>query len=159
MRYIVDTNVAIVANGQKTNASPECRLSAIDFLERMITKGRIVLDIDGDIQAEYQKSLSAGQPGVGHRFFQSMLTTASSRIERFELKKNRDGSYSDFPSSGSLKNFDMSDRKFAALAVVSKAPVANAVDTDWLLHKNDLSKAGVKVEFLCSEASKRWFVE
>ena len=156
MRYIVDTNVAKVANGEASNASPECRLSTIDFLEKLMSVGRLVLDLSGEIEKEYRENLGAGQPGVGNRFLQQFLTYRVERVERFELQR-RNGAYVDFPSDVDLRSFDLSDRKFIALSRKSKAPIANAVDSDWLQVKDVLKKYGVEVEFLCSTDQRKWF--
>jgi hypothetical protein len=86
MRHVVDTNVPIVANGGsktrqgRSNASPQCRIKTIEFLEQLVKKGRIVLDLGGEIQAEYLRHLNArGQPGVGDRFLQVVLNSAPKR--------------------------------------------------------------------------------
>lgn len=157
MRFIIDSNVCIIANGQNTNASIGCRLASIDFLELMINKGVLVLDLDGDIESEYRKHLEARSPGVGNRFLQVFLNSAARRVERISLEKSKTGDYVDFPTDSSLKKFDRSDRKFAALSAKSKAPVANATDTDWLHHKVALEKFGVRVEFICGNNSRDWF--
>ncbi|MER9024038.1 hypothetical protein NKI01_15885 [Mesorhizobium sp. M0815] len=156
MRYVVDTNVPIVANGRDTNASAECRLFSIDFLENLMAKGHLILDVGGEVEQEYSRHLSIGQPGVGNRFIQAFLTTAVKRVERIEITKAKDGSYDDFPSSKALRTFDLSDRKFAALSKKSGAPVANAVDSDWLEHKEGLEKCGVKIHFICGTDKTKW---
>jgi len=157
MRFVVDSNVAIVANGNNTNASPACRLSTIDFLEQMLHRGRLVLDLGGEIEAEYRSHLNGGQPGVGNRFLQIFLNANASRIDRVHLTKDCNGNFDDFPNASALKNFDKSDRKFAAASKKSGAPVANATDTDWLHHKDALVKHGIVVNFICGCLSKQWF--
>ncbi len=87
MRHVVDTNVAIVANGRNTNANIDCRLAAIEFLNKLINEGQVILDIEGEIQAEYHRHLNpSGQPGVGDRFYQTILQSSPSRVFRIELK-------------------------------------------------------------------------
>lgn len=157
MRFIIDSNVCIVANGQNTDASISCRLASIDFLEAMINKGILVIDADGDIEIEYRRHLNAKSPGVGNRFLQAFLNAASRRIERVKFVKAKSGEYADFPTASSLRKFDKSDRKFAALSIKSKAAVANATDTDWLDHKEELEKFGVRIEFLCGVKRASWF--
>jgi len=156
MRFVVDTNVPIVANGGATNASLQCRLNAIDFLEDMMSKGRLVLDADGEVQGEYAKHLRMGEPGVGNRFVQAFLTTQAGRIDRLALKK-KGGQHTEFPKVAELRKFDLSDRKFAVLSIKSKAAVANATDTDWLDFKVALEKHGVKIHFLCGSDKRKWF--
>ena len=57
-RRVVDTNVAIVANGRKTNAGPKCRLAAVDALFDLIENGRIVIDAAGEMLAEYRPHIN-----------------------------------------------------------------------------------------------------
>jgi hypothetical protein len=67
MRRVVDTNVAVAANGRGTNASIDCRMAAIEFLKRLVTRGRTILDLSGEIQEEYRRPRGAGgvpSPGL-----------------------------------------------------------------------------------------------
>lgn len=155
MKYVVDTNVPIVANGLNTNASVQCRINAIDFLEKMMFKGHLFLDAAGDIEAEYGNNLNFGAPGVGNRFIQAFLTSAADRVHRIDIEKVK-GAFVDFPVDKNLKNFDLSDRKFAALARKAKVPVANATDSDWLDSIGPLNANGIAVEFLCGCVKKDW---
>ena len=150
MRYTVDTNVPIVANGRGTNASDRCRLSTIEFLERLLHRGRIYLDQEGEIQKEYHIYLNPhGQPGVGDRFYLAILQSSLKKIERVSLVKDSNGDYFHFPSDDRLAGFDPSDKKFAALSRFKKIPVATATDSDWHIHKDALEANGIIIEFLC----------
>ncbi len=51
--------------------------------------------------------------------------------------------------------FDHADRKFLAVAVVAKAKVLNATDSDWAEHKNLMAELGVDVEELCPQHIKQ----
>ena len=161
---VVDTNVPIVANGRpdpsKGGRSPSltCRLAAIDFLEETLKTRQVLLDLGGEIQAEYRQHLNPhGQPGVGDRFYLQMLMSAPRHVERLELPRNEAGSYYDFPNDIALSSFDQSDRKFAALARRAHAPVANATNSDWLHHRTVLEKHGIKMLFVCGYVSQEWF--
>jgi hypothetical protein len=163
MRYVVDTNVPIVANGGKQigkfdrNASPECRIKAIEFLEKLFKRGRIILDLGGEIQTEYLRHLNAsGQPGVGDRFLQVVLNSTPKRVERVELGK-KDGEFEDFPNDPRLSTFDQSDRKFVAAGPKAKASIANATDSDWLSHHEALLANTIRVHFICGCDKKNWF--
>jgi len=163
-RCVVDTNVPIVANGRPDTSrgsrqpTPGCRLAAIDFLENILRNGRILLDAGGEIQKEYRAYLhGSGQPGVGDRFYLEVLRSGPNRVERIDLPKRADGSYEDFPADPNLANFDRSDRKFVALGLRAKAPVAVATDSDWVLAKTALSTHGLTVRFLCGDDPKNWF--
>jgi hypothetical protein len=163
MRHVVDTNVPIVANGGTRSrtveriASPECRIKAIEFLELLVTQGRIILDFGGEIQAEYLRHLNPrGQPGVGDRFLQVVLNSGPTRVERVELGKT-EGEFDDFPNDPNLTAFDRSDRKFVAAGRKAKASIANATDSDWLEHHAALLANHVRVHFICGCDKKKWF--
>ncbi len=156
-RRVVDTNVAVVANGRNTNASLGCRLAAIDALAGLLRNGRIVIDADGAMAAEYQVYCEPkGQPGVGDRFFREVLMNYAGKVDRIPLARRDDGSFVDFPDDQTLAAFDPSDRKFAAAARKASVPVMNATDSDWLLHHAALGKHGIEVEFVCGTNPAKW---
>jgi hypothetical protein len=159
IRRVVDTNVCIVANGRNTNASIACRLATVEFLNLLMRRGRAVLDVGGEIQEEYRRYLRpSGQPGVGDRFFQVIMNSAPSRVERVHLQTDpATGEYLDFPEAAGLVGFDRSDRKFAAAARKAGVPVANAVDSDWLEHTVALTAASISVHFVCGCDPANWF--
>jgi hypothetical protein len=164
-RFVVDTNVPIVANGRADPAngripSVECRLSTVEFLVEILETGKVLLDTEGEIQKEYHTHLNpSGQPGVGDRFYQEVFHSAPNKIERHELPKGEDGEYVDLPAPLIEVNFDLSDRKFVALAKRMTATVANAIDSDWLIHRQAILKAGIHVRFVCGIDCFRWFKE
>jgi hypothetical protein len=159
-RRVVDTNVGVVANGRNTNATFACRLAALDALASIVREGRIVIDASGEMEAEYRTYFNpSGQPGVGDRFFQAVLTEFAGRVERIDLEKRADGSYADFPDDADLASFDYSDRKFAAAARKAGVPVLNAVDSDWLHYHEPLKRNGISVDFACGMNGALWFVE
>ncbi len=164
-RFVVDTNVPVVANGRADSEngkqpSIECRESTIRFLAWVLDKGKILLDIDGEVQREYHTYLNPhGQPGVGDRFYLQVLRSAPSKIERHELPKGQDGEYVDLPRQLIEVGFDPSDRKFAALAKRAEATVANATDSDCLIHYETIIAAGIRLKFICGPDSTRWFTE
>jgi hypothetical protein len=162
MRFVVDTNVPIVANGRPGRAqggrapSIDCRRAAIDFLERLLDEGRVIVDLEGEILEEYRRHLSpSGQPGVGDRFYFEIVHRT--RVEQVALPRNDDGEYADFPRDPDLAGFDRSDRKFAALARRVQVPVANATDSDWLDHREALARNRIEVRFVCGCDREGWF--
>src|SRR5262245_56802768 len=102
--YVVDTNVAVVANGDAKNASVACRLAAVEFLGRIVARGRVILDREGDIQHEYRRHLNpSGQPGVGDRFYLLVLASAPQLVRRIGLPKHPSARiYEDFPADAAL---------------------------------------------------------
>lgn len=162
MRFAVDTNVLIVANGRPDSPgrgrepSIGCRRAAIGFLEDLRDRGRAVVDLEGKIVAEYRRHLNpSGQPGVGDRFLRTILQQG--RVERVSLPREDDGEYADFPRDPELAGFDRSDRKSAALARRVQVPVANATDSEWLDHREALARNGIEVRCVCGCDRARWF--
>lgn len=162
--FVVDTNEPIVANGRAGPAdgrqpSIECRELTIKFLMWVLKKGIVLLDVDGEIQKEYQTYLNPrGQPGVGDLFYLEVLRSAPNRVERHDLPKGLDGEYVDLPRELIEVRFDPSDGKFAALAKRATATVANATDSDWLIHYETIVATGINLKFVCGPDSTRWFL-
>ena len=163
IRCVVDTNVPIVANGRSDSKEArvpaiECRIAAVQFLQRLIASGRLVLDLAGDIQAEYRRYLKpTGQPGVGDRFYQIALQSAPHLIERVDLLKRADGEYASLPQSLINAGFDPSDRKFAALARQEGIPIYNSTDSDWIEAAAVLAEESIEVRHLCGHDVNTWF--
>lgn len=164
-RCVVDTNVAVVANGRPDPTDPRppsipCRIAAVTFLMKVEKKGRVLLDVEGEIQNEYRRHLNPrGAPGVGDRFFQIVLHSSPNLVERVDLPKRPDGEYEHLPQTLIDAGFDPSDRKFAALACKEGVPVHNATDSDWIEHSVTLAKEGIQVDNLCGCDAELWFAE
>lgn len=164
IRCVVDTNVPVVANGRPAgrcahNPTVECRIAAVQFLQEVIAEGRLVLDVAGDMQAEYRRNLNpAGQPGVGDRFYQVILHSAPHLVERIDLPKRTDQEYAALPQSLIDAGFDPSDRKFAAMAKQENIPVYNSTDSDWLEATDILVEEQIEVINLCGTDANLWFI-
>ena len=75
---VMDTNVAIVANGMTDQAGPDCKLECIAHLRRIRGECRVLLDNRNRILAEYGKKLRhSGQPGPGDAFFKWLFDNQS----------------------------------------------------------------------------------
>lgn len=150
--FVVDTNVAIVANGRGTHADLRCQLSCVERL-KSVAAGEIIAIDDGDsILEEYRKHLRlSGGPGVGDLFVKHVFDNQyqDDRVRRVEITPSKDDQrgYEELP----LNTFDRSDRKFLAVAVVAKAVVLNATDSDWGAHEALMNRLGVKVKQLCPQ--------
>ena len=152
MTFVVDTNVAIVANGHADQADNQCFEDCVRRLESLIAKETIAIDDKNRILGEYGNHLDfAGQPGVGDMFFRYVFDNQywDDRIRRVMITPSADErrSFEELPEN----TFDPSDRKFLAVAVVAKATVLNATDNDWNEHPKLMSELGVKVEQLCPQ--------
>ena len=152
---VVDTNVAIVANGRTPQAGPACVINCIDALARARSQGRIILDNLGRILQEYRRHLSAkGQPGVGDAFFKWIWDNQgnAAHCEIVEIHpRNGDEDYAEFPAAQELAGFHRKDRKFVAVALASKSnpEILNAVDQDWWDYRSELAGHGLRITFLC----------
>lgn len=156
-RYAIDSNIAAVANGKDETVCISCQRATIEFLAKAIEHGTIVLDEGGEIQEEYRGKLNpSGQPCVGDRFFYAVLKGCPPKVEWVIAKKRIDGEYADVPQPLIDAGFDPDDRKFVAVARIAKAVVCNAVDSDWVHHKEVIEANGVDIDFLCGPDPSRW---
>jgi len=162
-RCVVDTNVPIVANGRSEPSDPRppsiaCREAAVTFLRELVAGGTIIVDTAGEVVTEYRRYLNPhGQPGVGDRFYMTILMSVPGRVERVDLPLRKDGQYADLPQPIIDAGFDPSDRKFAALAAKEGAPVYNATDSDWIEQAEVIAAEGVEVVHLCGCDRDAWF--
>ena len=156
--YVLDTNLAVVANNRSSQADDACVLACISELHNIIASGMIVLDTGGAILKEYMNNLSlSGQPGAGDYFMKWVFNVHQDahRCEQVVLtpRPMHPDDYEEFPQDTALANFDASDRKFVAVALKSQHEpiILNAVDSDWAHHHAALAKHGVIVKFLCPQ--------
>jgi hypothetical protein len=158
--FVVDTNVAIVANNKEApQADIQCVLACIRKLKSLLQK-RVCLDSGDHILAEYRNNLSlSGQPGVGDEFMRWLHDNQYNDLvcERVDIRENSERGYEEFPDNAELKGFDRSDRKFVAVALTSQhnPTILNAVDPDWIQHQVSLRTCGVMVEELCPGCLKK----
>lgn len=150
--FVVDTNVAIAANGRDTHADDSCRRACVQKI-RSLTKGKvIVLDDQGQIMQEYGKHLRfSGAPGVGDAFFKYLFDHQyqGRKVKRVRIQpcddERRD--FEELPVNG----LDRSDRKFLAVAVASRATIVNATDSDWSEQRSLMEGLKVTIEQLCPQ--------
>ena len=147
--FVVDTNVAVAANGRMTHANVECQLRCVETLQ-LIRQEIVAIDSNGLIVKEYRKRLSfAGAPGVGDAFSKYVFDNQyrDDKIQRVAVtpSNNDQRGFEELP----VNTFDRSDRKFLAVAVVADAVVLNATDSDWSEHEALMGELGVDVEELC----------
>lgn len=153
---VVDTNVAIVANGREgAEGDIRCRLNCVEKLERVVQQGIVAVDNRGLIFEEYASRLNfSGAPGVGDKFFKHVSDHQyyEGRVRRIPVTPSEDDQrgFEELPQNG----FDPSDRKFLAVALVAKAVVLNAVDGDWSENAALMEKLEVPVDELCPHLSQ-----
>lgn len=153
MKAVVETNVCIAANGRSTHANVTCQLACVEFLERLVShksRDQIFLDDSGLILDEYKKHLHyKGQPGVGDVFFKylhdHMYVSDKIMLVHVSQLEDEQRGFLELP----VNRFDKSDRKFLAVALVGKATVVNALDTDWHEQAAFINFLSVPVKQLC----------
>ena len=91
--YVVDTNVAIAANGKSTHADLQCQLACVEKLEDVCGQQVVAVDDGGLIFDEYKGSLHfAGATGVGDKFLQACFRSwvrQKPRASSFDYAKQR----------------------------------------------------------------------
>lgn len=158
MIVVVDTNVPVVANGRSEQASPECVKDCAVRLRQLTGKGKLVLDDGWLILREYMDNLrSSGQPGSGDAFLKWVLSNYRNpkfcELVKITPKNSSKTDFEEFPTDPKLKNFDVTDKKFVAVAFAhpDKPPILQAVDTGWWEMKEPLGAAGVTIDFICEK--------
>ena len=159
MVSVVDTNVAVAANGRYTHADELCRLACVERLEFLVAQEAeevVAIDDRGLILEEYRNHLShSGSPGVGDMFFKHVVTNLGNcaRVRRFPVtpSENDRRGFEELPEN----TFDRSDRKFLAVAVVAGAVIVNATDSDWNEQAALMDELGVQVSQLCPQHASR----
>ena len=153
--FVVDTNVAMTANGRDTHADRECQLRCVKQL-RTASKKIVAVDDKGLIITEYRRQLNfSGSPGVGDAFSRYIFDNQykDERVKRIAVTPSNDDRKG---FEELLRNtFDRSDRKFLAVAVVADAVVLNATDGDWNEHQALMDQLNVVVEELCPRHLER----
>lgn len=156
-KFVVDTNVILVANKSAEQASPGCVQNCSHRLNFIRNKGHIILDDGQRIFNEYRsKTLKKkGQREVGDEFVLWLITNLwnSDRCTQVRLtpKKTDDADFTEFPDHPDLSGFDRSDRVFVAVANAHKdgPPICAACDSDHWNFRSAFQKCGIKIDFLC----------
>ena len=154
---VVDTNVAVVANGHHEAAGLECMRACIVAL--LDARQQLILVDNGfRIFTEYRRLLShSGQPGVGDAFFKWLWDNQGNPDHCLQVAitpvDENDLDFTEFPSDVELARFDAADRKFVAVALASglSPMILNASDTGWWTFRRALARNGVTIQFLCPD--------
>lgn len=166
-KRIVDTNVAITANRATDPDLPpeliDCVSACVEAIISIKKGGGLVLDAGDEIFDEYRRNLSlSGQPGQGDIFMKWVHDNRHSFPAEDLVPITPNGeSYEEFPDHPGLVDFDLSDRKFVAVANAhpAKPPILEATDSKWWGWKNALVEAGITVIFLCEDWIKAKYQE
>ena len=161
MAVIVDTNVAVVANGQSPQASSNCIDTCIHRIEGIIRgEEKLVLDNGWIILGEYLRNLrSSGEPGAGDRLLRWILANKDRLCDLVPITPvgGSENEFEEFPDDPTLNDFDPDDRKFIAVAYAhpEKPPILQAVDSQWWDFRDTFHRNSIIVEFICEEDIQR----
>ena len=120
MMFVVDTNVAIVANGRETDVDAGCQLACVERLRSLVAREVVTIDDRGLVLEEYRRRLNfSGMPGVGDAFLKHVFNNQyrDDRVRRIPVRPSDDDQrgFEELPHNA----FDRSDRKFLAVAVAA----------------------------------------
>jgi hypothetical protein len=153
---VVDTNVLIVANGRQ-GEPVACRAACSQALVDIQHMGTLVIDDASRILDEYRRHCSLkGQPGMGDKFIKWVYDSIAKTDLLCQVAINEtNGSFTDFPESEKLRQFDPSDRKFVAVSVAhgKRPPILHATDRGWPRFAKALGEHGISVTSLCPGAT------
>lgn len=161
LRCVIDTNVAVTANGANDGAPATCVASSAKALALVMSKGHVFVDAGGRsrIVDEYRKHLrAAGEPGPGDAFLKWILTNewSGQRVTRVVITpKSVDGDdFHELPPPPENTVYDPSDRMFLAVAAAhpERPSILQSFDSKWWGWRAALGEIGVAIHFLCEEA-------
>ena len=166
-KCIVDTNVPKMANTLISDEIPQelsaCVLACVEAINHVTKTRGLVIDAGDEIFDEYRQQLSMkGQPGVGDSFMKWVHDNRWSLPDSNRVEISKDGnSYQEFPDHDGLVTFDISDRKFVAVANAhpENPPILQSTDCKWWGWKDALTDVGITVQFLCPEYVKTKYEE
>jgi hypothetical protein len=100
----------------------------------------------------------SGQPGPGDAFAKWVWESQADErsCERVILHSRFEHGaehFAEFPDDPDLVVFDLSDRKFVAVALASAnyPDLLNALDSDWAENHKALTRNGLRIRFLCPQ--------
>ncbi|MDE0241170.1 MAG: hypothetical protein OXQ84_13425 [bacterium] len=155
-KFVVDTNVAIVANRRSTHADETCQLACAEKIVELTEQGIVIVDTIGLIVDEYGRALNhSGAPGLGDAFFKHVVNHqhGGKRVQRVCITCTADDcrGFEELPEN----SLDRSDRKFLAVAVVAGATILNATDSDWAEQTALVQQLCVEIEQLCPQHARK----
>jgi hypothetical protein len=161
---VIDTNVLLVADGLHEDVSVECHSACVERLQEIKASGTVVIDDEYRILLEYQNKLSAHKVrDAGSAFLKWLLQNAANpnRVAQVHLTETQENTFAEFPVAELAQHFDLSDRKFPAVANAhpAKPPILQATDSKWLKWWQELAEKDIQVEFLCPGDICRFFAK
>jgi hypothetical protein len=151
---IVDTNVLCVAEGLHEQASDNCVAACVAVARRIEQGLTIAVDETDLILLEYVGALKhAHTARIGAKLaaylYQRRHQANTCRRVPVTPIDTPAGSFAEVPEP--LRDFDLDDQKFIAVAVAegNRLPILTAVDREWWGRHHEFTENGVNVQFLC----------
>lgn len=146
MRFVIDSNVPIVASGRGTHVDATAQLKAAKFLIDVMATGVVLEDEEDLALNEYKAYLDfSGQPTIGDEFFSWFVRERWNGRVVQRVPSPACGSILDsLPPT--LATFDSDDHKWICIYLVGGGDaIVNAVDSDWSEGKTMLDGEGIVV--------------
>ena len=161
---VIDTNVLLVANGTHDEVSLKCRETCVNALLARQRSGMVVIDDGYRILGEYGNRTYPNQPkGVGDAFLKWLLQNQynASRVRRVPITETGPDRFEEFPDPLLEAQFDLPDRKFAAVANAhpAKPRIWQAADSKWLDWWRPLAAKGISVDLLCPADAAKFYAK
>lgn len=158
LRCVIDTNVAMTANGSNAGVTQCCVAASARALYEIYRSGHVFIDTDREIVREYGNNLSdTGQPGPGDLFYRWLLTNLynEQRVSQITITPSKEDpeGYEELPDPPPCVRYDPSDKKFLAVAAAATEhpPILQSFDSKWWGWQEALARIGVTIHFLCPE--------
>lgn len=164
MNHILDTNVLMFANGNKSEqASLECIRECAKLLLsiREGKNGVVIIDTNQTrrVIREYLKNIDPSENLAGSVFLLELLKNPNLRIEVpiTPIDKIDPELYAEYPDDPRLAKFDPSDKKWIALARAymqsypdqPTPPIAQASDIKWREFESVFGEYGIIILWVC----------
>jgi hypothetical protein len=148
----IDTNVFAVAEGLHDGASDQCVAACIRILLQIDAGHPLVVDDLDLILSEYLGALrGSGTSGIASKLAEVLWRTrhGGERCDRVTITPidDPDGSFAEVPEL--LRDFDLDDQKFIAVAVAANCAVVAGIDGEWSTRQADFARSGVDVQYAC----------
>ena len=107
MTVVVDTNVAVVANGKSQQACATCVLTCTEKLQQIMSgEMKLVLDYGWRVLDEYMRNLNSSGADVGDRFLRWLLTHKDKQCDFVSITPidGEENNFQEFPTDN-ISNF------------------------------------------------------
>jgi hypothetical protein len=149
---VIDTNVFAVAEGMEAGATEECVNACLQYVLLIQSGYPLLVDAGDEIFTEYLGTLkSARTSGLAVKMLIALYRTrkgGSCPMVAITPISHTPGSYDEVPVS--LRDFDIDDQKFIAVAAASGgSQIVAGIDGDWWDRQADFPACGLDVQFPC----------